>query len=850
MAQFANTFASHAPGDDDEDWGSDFEGELCSQEIEDNKINEIREANLLRNSTNDGNVLSEDNTQTVQTFTGNHIVNARKTGAIPKSGFSYLSNTNDNKAFLAIGIQSGNNSQPQRQASQPAAQSGNASMNSENSQIQSPTRTTSDNDTVTKKTPRKLKPEAFSFLNKLPQRNVSENGSGVSKERKTLTPTAFSHAEKLSFSKSQGNSIMALNDTPEASANEIPSAPPLENTPSNYETITEDSFSEFDLTSIGNTTNKEDEKPPLPARPPPVFKYPPETFSSPRPISIESTCTPAVSQPLSQSAPVYPKLNSSISPPDSVISHPPLQSAPVYPKLNSSISPPDSAISHPPLQSVPVYPKLNSSISPPDSTISHPPLQSAPVYPKLNSSISPPDSTISHPPLQSAPAYPKLGHSISSPDSGLKYNNATPQDRILNKMNNRKSLPAIPVCPAVPKRPLPPLPMSNTNNVSKVKSQNDTIRLESSDSMNEEKWPEEAPTIHGTIFNHQVNELPIFEESVQRTAFKEPVLQEQLIPSPQQRLAQILTNQTSVDSTILRSQQKIASAIASRVTGSQSSSISRLQTTEESDFHNGGRPKELIWTMPGRSLENDPEQVIEDASERQPSYLEAKEATNPRRFTVNSRPLTYQSEDLQDLTSITLAMFLCDNPTSKTTELDVLDGNHLRKRLRFRAKMIQVLRERFRKEYLGQLVQRHRQHPQSSKIYIGDIVLILSTLQEYAWFHDVEAKEGQLRLLSVGQDGTFLIRPSSRPTEDIQNTMCILYNGKVRNLHIRRRDDGRYVLGTKANKSFSSIAEMIRHHQEIPVEILPHGSTLSKPQMYRIFLKETPPKLQKLFAVV
>ncbi|GFS43883.1 hypothetical protein TNIN_200641 [Trichonephila inaurata madagascariensis] len=34
------------------------------------------------------------------------------------------------------------------------------------------------------------------------------------------------------------------------------------------------------------------------------------------------------------------------------------------------------------------------------------------------------------------------------------------------------------------------------------------------------------------------------------------------------------------------------------------------------------------------------------------------------------------------------------------------------------------LRERFRKEYLGQLVQRHRQNPQSSNIQVGDIVLI------------------------------------------------------------------------------------------------------------------------------
>ncbi|GBL75240.1 hypothetical protein AVEN_194472-1 [Araneus ventricosus] len=125
-----------------------------------------------------------------------------------------------------------------------------------------------------------------------------------------------------------------------------------------------------------------------------------------------------------------------------------------------------------------------------------------------------------------------------------------------------------------------------------------------------------------------------------------------------------------------------------------------------------------------------------------------------------------------------------------------------------------------------------------------------SKLQEYPWFHGVDAKEGQLRLLSVGQDGTFLIRPSSRPTDDIQNTLCILYNRKIRNLHIRRTVDGRYVLGTKSNKNFSSLADMIRHHKEVPVEILPQGSTPIKPQLYRILLKETPPKLRKKFTAV
>ncbi|GFX69839.1 integrase catalytic domain-containing protein [Trichonephila clavipes] len=91
---------------------------------------------------------------------------------------------------------------------------------------------------------------------------------------------------------------------------------------------------------------------------------------------------------------------------------------------------------------------------------------------------------------------------------------------------------------------------------------------------------------------------------------------------------------------------------------------------------------------------------------------------------VNSRPLTYLSEDMQDLTPITPARFLFEIPTADTKDLDVREANHFRKRLRFRAKVIEELKKRFRNEYLGQLIHRQKQHPQSSSIQVGDIVLI------------------------------------------------------------------------------------------------------------------------------
>ncbi|GFX09518.1 integrase catalytic domain-containing protein [Trichonephila clavipes] len=68
--------------------------------------------------------------------------------------------------------------------------------------------------------------------------------------------------------------------------------------------------------------------------------------------------------------------------------------------------------------------------------------------------------------------------------------------------------------------------------------------------------------------------------------------------------------------------------------------------------------------------------------------------------------------------------FLFEIPIADTKDLDVRDANHYRKRLRFRAKVIEELKKRFRDEYLGQLIQRQKQHTQLSNIQVGDIVLI------------------------------------------------------------------------------------------------------------------------------
>ncbi|XP_035214048.1 uncharacterized protein LOC118187871 [Stegodyphus dumicola] len=91
---------------------------------------------------------------------------------------------------------------------------------------------------------------------------------------------------------------------------------------------------------------------------------------------------------------------------------------------------------------------------------------------------------------------------------------------------------------------------------------------------------------------------------------------------------------------------------------------------------------------------------------------------------VNSRPLTYLSEDTEDLVPLTPAMFLTDRSNLDVTDIDTVDTNHLRKRIRFRAKLMEDLRVRFRKEYLGLLIQKRQQNSQFPNIRVNDVVLI------------------------------------------------------------------------------------------------------------------------------
>ncbi|GFS63514.1 integrase catalytic domain-containing protein [Nephila pilipes] len=90
---------------------------------------------------------------------------------------------------------------------------------------------------------------------------------------------------------------------------------------------------------------------------------------------------------------------------------------------------------------------------------------------------------------------------------------------------------------------------------------------------------------------------------------------------------------------------------------------------------------------------------------------------------INSRPLTYVSENPQELVPLTPAMFLRENHCSRVIDIDEIDSQKLSKRMKYRNKLFNELRKWFRKEYLGELVQMYNERP-SRELRINEIVLI------------------------------------------------------------------------------------------------------------------------------
>ncbi|GFS62803.1 integrase catalytic domain-containing protein [Trichonephila clavipes] len=149
------------------------------------------------------------------------------------------------------------------------------------------------------------------------------------------------------------------------------------------------------------------------------------------------------------------------------------------------------------------------------------------------------------------------------------------------------------------------------------------------------------------------------------------------------------------------------------------------------------------------------------------SYEELSTVICECEFLINSRPLTYISENPQELIPLTPAMFLIDNRCSDTTDIDKLNSRDLRKRMKYRIKLLSDLRQRFRKEYLSELIQKQNDN-RVREPRIGKMVLIGNdNKKRLSWpiakiIELIPGRDGEIRtVLLKTQHGT-VIRPVQR----------------------------------------------------------------------------------------
>ncbi|GFT49763.1 integrase catalytic domain-containing protein [Trichonephila clavipes] len=97
-----------------------------------------------------------------------------------------------------------------------------------------------------------------------------------------------------------------------------------------------------------------------------------------------------------------------------------------------------------------------------------------------------------------------------------------------------------------------------------------------------------------------------------------------------------------------------------------------------------------------------------------------------RMATINGRPLTYLSDDPKELKPRKPAHFIQDIKERETFDLDLIDSQHLLKRVRYLHTLRSNLRKRFYKEYLGELVRSPKVASRRKIISPGEIVIVES----------------------------------------------------------------------------------------------------------------------------
>ncbi|XP_069860745.1 lymphocyte cytosolic protein 2-like isoform X1 [Dipodomys merriami] len=98
-----------------------------------------------------------------------------------------------------------------------------------------------------------------------------------------------------------------------------------------------------------------------------------------------------------------------------------------------------------------------------------------------------------------------------------------------------------------------------------------------------------------------------------------------------------------------------------------------------------------------------------------------------------------------------------------------------------------------------------------------------NSLEEEWYVSYITRPEAEAALRKINQDGTFLVRDSSRKTVTNPYVLMVLYKDKVYNIQIRYQEDSRaYLLGTglRGKEDFLSVSHIIDYFRKMPLLLI------------------------------
>lgn len=129
---------------------------------------------------------------------------------------------------------------------------------------------------------------------------------------------------------------------------------------------------------------------------------------------------------------------------------------------------------------------------------------------------------------------------------------------------------------------------------------------------------------------------------------------------------------------------------------------------------------------------------------------------------INSRPLTYVSDNTENLIPLTPSMFLQPLPCNDVTDINFIDSNSFNVRLNYLQKLRADFRQRFRSEYLSTLLQKG--NVRHIPVKVGDVVLLECDSKRTNWplglvLEVMEGIDGHARVAKVKTASGVRIRP-------------------------------------------------------------------------------------------